>query len=359
MCFVSVKVCSDQYENEFRVPRSLSDLRHWVALSWHLSLASHFHSTVGPRARAAPLSIPHDIVTHRAALNIDSHTVRVTECVTPGRWAAPLTKGFGMTGNDVDAMLSIRRNGRLLIGRERITLLEAVARHGSITKAAEAAGFSYKTAWDAVNSINNLLPRPAFITRAGGDKGGGAVITEEGHRLIAAFRQIEEKLAQISSAIAEEGLNDCQDALFWGLGVKISARNSFRCQVLEVKKAPVDVEVVLKVSERNQLVVTVTNRSVTELGLEPGRTVMAFVKAPLVMILPGDAAPDHSGRNEFRGTVIYRADGEANAEITVDIGEGKTITAVIARESADGMALAPGAEVWALFKPSHVILATN
>jgi molybdate transport system regulatory protein len=264
-----------------------------------------------------------------------------------------------MTANDVDAMLSIRRNGRLLIGRDRVTLLEAVAQYGSITKAAEVTGMSYKTAWDAVNAINNLLPRPAFITRAGGDKGGGAVITEEGHRLIATFRQIEEKLAQISTAIAAEGLNDCQDALFWGLGVKISARNSFRCQVVEVRKAPVDVEVTLKVSESNQLAVTVTNRSVHELGLEPGRTVMAFVKAPLVTILPADAVSGISGRNEFRGTVADRTDGEANAEITVDIGEGKTIVAVIARESADAMALAPGAEVRALFKPSHVVLATN
>lgn len=264
-----------------------------------------------------------------------------------------------MTANAVDAMLSIRKNGRLLIGRERVVLLEAVARYGSITRAAEVTGFSYKTAWDAVNAINNLLPRPAFITKAGGDKGGGAVITEEGHRLIATFRQIEEKLAQISAAISEQGLTDCEDALFWGLGVKISARNSFRCQVTEVKRAPVDVEVTLKVSERNDLVVTVTNHSVTELGLESGRIVMAFVKAPLVTILPGDALPESSGRNEFRGSIIYRADGETNAEITVDIGDGKTITAVIARESADGMALAVGDEVRALFKPSHVILATN
>ncbi|VFU09289.1 protein of unknown function [Methylocella tundrae] len=81
---------------------------------------------------------------------------------------------------EIDTLLALRANGKLLVGRERVTLLEAVIQHGSITKAADVAGFSYKTAWDAVNAINNLLPRPAFITHTGGPRGGGAEVTEEG-----------------------------------------------------------------------------------------------------------------------------------------------------------------------------------
>jgi molybdate transport system regulatory protein len=263
-----------------------------------------------------------------------------------------------MAKRDVDVTLSFRQEGRLLLGRDRITLLEAVAEHGSISKAAEAVGTSYKTAWDAVNAINNLLPRPAVLTRAGGEGGGGAVVSQEGRRLIEAFRAIEEKLARLSAVIAQEGITDCQEALFWGLGVKISARNAFRCTVVQVKKAPVDADVILKISDRSELVVTVTNRSVTELGLKRGRTVMAFIKAPLVTLLPGDASSS-TGRNVFPGTVLERTDGAVNAEILVDIGEGKTITAVIAKDIADSMALQSGVSVLTLFKPSHVILATD
>jgi len=58
-------------------------------------------------------------------------------------------------------MLAWRAGGRLLIGRERIALLESVMEHKSITKAAEVMGFSYKTAWDAVNAINNLRAAPS------------------------------------------------------------------------------------------------------------------------------------------------------------------------------------------------------
>jgi len=41
---------------------------------------------------------------------------------------------------ELDAILAWRAGGRLLIGRERIALLESVIIHKSITKAAEATG---------------------------------------------------------------------------------------------------------------------------------------------------------------------------------------------------------------------------
>src|SRR6516165_7467591 len=121
----------------------------------------------------------------------------------------------------IDTLLALRADGRLLVGRERITLLEAVIQHGSITKAAEIAGFSYKTAWDAVNAVNNLLPRPAFITRTGGAHGGGAEVTDEGRRLIQMFRQLEAKLSRLSTAIAAEGLEHEVNLLLWGIGLKL------------------------------------------------------------------------------------------------------------------------------------------
>jgi molybdate transport system regulatory protein len=89
----------------------------------------------------------------------------------------------------INALLALHRDGRLLVGHERIKVLEAVAEHGSIAKAAKAAGFSYKAGWDAVNALNNLTPSPAFVMKTGGRTGGGAEITAEGRRLIAAFHK--------------------------------------------------------------------------------------------------------------------------------------------------------------------------
>lgn len=259
----------------------------------------------------------------------------------------------------IDTMLALRSDGRLLVGRERIVLLEAVAKHGSITKAAEMAGFSYKTAWDSVNAINNLLPRPAFVTKTGGASGGGAVITEEGLRLIAAFRKLEEKLGRISASIAEEGLEHAEDMLFWGVALRVSARNAFHCKIIDIKPAPVNVEIKLEVSPETFIYALVTNRSLEELALETGRDVMALVNSTSVMIAAATEAMRISARNRIKGTICARIDGGVDSEITVDIGHGKTIDAVITQDGADELELKEGLEVYAIFKTSHVILAAD
>jgi molybdate transport system regulatory protein len=259
----------------------------------------------------------------------------------------------------IDTLLALRSEGRLLVGRERIALLEAVAKYGSITKAAEAAGFSYKTAWDSVNAINNLLPRPAFVTKTGGSSGGGAAITEEGLRLIAAFRKLEEKLGRISTAIAEAGLEHAEDMLFWGVALRVSARNAFHCKIVEIKPAPVNVEIKLEVSPGVFIFALVTNRSLIELDLKPGSNVMAMVNSTSVLLASSAQAIRISARNRIKGKVISRLDGGADSEITLDIGHGKTIDAVITQAGADEVDAKEGTEVVAVFKTSHVILAAD
>jgi molybdate transport system regulatory protein len=263
-----------------------------------------------------------------------------------------------MTDDIIDAQLALRSGGRLLVGRDRIKLLEAVAEHGSITKAAKAAGFSYKTAWDAVDAINNLLPSPAFVTKAGGRSGGGAMVTEEGRRLIELFHRLEARMSRISSLVAQEGLSGDERFFLWSVGVKISTRNVFQAEVVEVRKWPVDVEVVLRVSETCLLHAIVTNEAADELGLAPGRKALALVKSPFVHLTPFDEA-GLAGRNRLKGVVRRRIDAERNSELIVDIGAGKTMTAVIARQTAEDLDLKEGAAVIASFNPGDVILAVD
>ncbi|WP_034995813.1 TOBE domain-containing protein [Beijerinckia mobilis] len=264
-----------------------------------------------------------------------------------------------LISSKIDTLLALRADGRLLVGRERITLLEAVIQHGSITKAAEIAGFSYKTAWDAVNAINNLLPRPAFITRTGGPRGGGAEVTEEGRRLITVFRRLEEKLGRISAAIAEEGLENDQDLLFWGVAMRLSARNAFHCTVKAILPAPVNVEVQLQVSPECEIAAVLTNAAVQELGLVPGRQVVALVNASSVMLAPTEEPPKISARNKIAGTVVSYVNGGMDCEVAIDIGEGKTITSILSCDETSKEDFLPGKKVWAIFKTSNVIIASD
>jgi len=261
----------------------------------------------------------------------------------------------------IDAYLALRSGGRLLIGRERIRLLEAVAAHGSITRAAKATGTSYKTVWEAVDAINNLLPTPAFITKAGGNVGGGAEVTPEGQRLISTFHRLEERLTKLSSMIAAEGIDGLEDALMWTIGLKISARNVFQTEVVQVRRWPVDVEVTLKVSSEHTIRAVVTNQAADELNLVPGRRVLALIKAPFIRIGAADAdtGTGKPMRNRFVGTVKRRTDAELNSEIHLDIGDAKTMIAVVPRQEIEDLAIEVGDRAAATFDADHVILATD
>lgn len=259
----------------------------------------------------------------------------------------------------IDASLALRAGGRLLVGRDRIALLEAVIEHGSMTKAAQAAGFSYKTAWDSVQAINNLLPRPAFVTRTGGRHGGGAEVTEEGRKLIAAFHRLEDKLGRISATIAVEGLDNFDDLLLWGLTVKVSARNVFRCTLVALHEDTVDVSATLQVSAANSISSVITHGAMEDLRLAPGRKVMALVKSSSVQLAAVDGVPPGVGRNRLGGEVLRRTDGDMNSEIQLDIGDGKILTAVVPKAHAEELRIGLGDRLEAFFRPADVMLATD
>jgi molybdate transport system regulatory protein len=66
-----------------------------------------------------------------------------------------------------------------------------------------------------------------------------------------------------------------------------------------------------------------------------------------------------SARNQFLGRVIDLNLGPINAEVSVDIGGGDQITALVTRNSVENMGLAQGGEVYALVKASSVIIMAS
>ncbi len=63
-----------------------------------------------------------------------------------------------------------------------------------------------------------------------------------------------------------------------------------------------------------------------------------------------------SARNALAGTVEKVTDGAVNAEVSLDIGDGQKIIAIITRDSVDDLGLKPGRRALALIKSSFVIL---
>jgi molybdate transport system regulatory protein len=66
-----------------------------------------------------------------------------------------------------------------------------------------------------------------------------------------------------------------------------------------------------------------------------------------------------SARNQFAGRVTAVTRGTVDAEVTLDLGGGQSLVAVITDESVEHLGLAPGSEAFALIKASWVILAAD
>lgn len=86
------------------------------------------------------------------------------------------------------------------IGPGKVDLLEAIGRTGSISSAARELGMSYRRAWLLADEFARLFKRPILTTAAGGARGGGAELTDFGRAVVAAYRRIEDRAAEIARA---------------------------------------------------------------------------------------------------------------------------------------------------------------
>jgi molybdate transport system regulatory protein len=95
-----------------------------------------------------------------------------------------------MAGIRISVRIDLASGNR--IGPGKIALLEAIRSTGSISAAARSLGMSYRRAWLLVEEINRALRRPAVAAETGGRRGGGAVITPVGERVVGLYRTIED-----------------------------------------------------------------------------------------------------------------------------------------------------------------------
>ena len=89
--------------------------------------------------------------------------------------------------------------------------------------------------------------------------------------------------------------------------------------------------------------------------LDVGVSVVAMIKASSVTLAVGDGLKV-SARNVLRGTLLKLDRGAVNADVSIELPGGKTLSAVITNKSADNLALTEGMSITALFKASSVIL---
>ena len=249
------------------------------------------------------------------------------------------------------------------LGDTRIRLLEQIDKLGSINQAAKAVPLSYKAAWDAVDTLNNLSPQPLVMRVTGGRQGGGTQLTDYGRRVVAMYRALELEyqaaLERVCTRLDESGPANVKEfqTLMHRMAMKTSARNQFSGTVVGLRDGGVDYEVRLSLDPGIEIVSVITKASAENLGLAIGREVFALVKSSSVLITV-DRELRLTARNQLWGVISAIHQGSVNDEVTLALPSGRSVTAVVTRGSCEKLGLQEGVEACALFKSSNVILAT-
>jgi molybdate transport system regulatory protein len=141
--------------------------------------------------------------------------------------------------------------------------------------------------------------------------------------------------------------------------LKTSTRNMLRGVVTSIVHGPINAEVGVLVNDRLVIDAVVTNRSVDDLDLEPGRPAMVLINSAFVILVRDVPGLRMSARNQIGGTVTQLWQGQVETEVVMDIGGGTQLAAVVTTESARDLELAVGAPITACIKATHIILAVE
>lgn len=79
------------------------------------------------------------------------------------------------------------------LGPGKAHLLEAIDESGSIRRAANAIGMSYRRAWLLLQDIEAVMGAPVVAGGSGGANGGGSALTKLGRAVVDQYRAIERR----------------------------------------------------------------------------------------------------------------------------------------------------------------------
>lgn len=239
---------------------------------------------------------------------------------------------------------------------KRIELLHAISREGSILKAAKAVPMSYKSAWEAIDAMNNLSPIPIVEKETGGSGGGGTKLTSYGENLLKTYKLLKEEQKRFLEKLTQiTDMDSGTIKTIRRLSMHISARNQLFGKIGDIRKSKVSAEVSIVLKSGVVLVSTITNSAVEELGLEVGNEVVAIIKASSVL-LTTILDLETSARNKLVGVITNVKKGDVNSQVSIDVGDNDVVVATITTGSVETLELDVGSKVCALIKSSNIII---
>lgn len=98
--------------------------------------------------------------------------------------------------------LQVYCGDEIAMGPGKADLLDAIARHGSISAAARSLGMSYRRAWMLVDTANRCWKERLVETAPGGKARAGARLTPYGRDILEAYRSLQSQTSASRDSLA-------------------------------------------------------------------------------------------------------------------------------------------------------------
>lgn len=235
---------------------------------------------------------------------------------------------------------------------KRIDILRRIGMVGSISEAARGAGVSYKAAWQALETLNNLAGTPLLEKAVGGSGGGGAALTAAGQRVLTAAERLSRARSSVLAGLERDWTGAGGAPGLAASGLRTSMRNQFPCVIRSMQKTRGLVRVRLTLPNGASLLSRITGESVELLELAKGKPVLALCKATAVLIAPRvDATPS---LNVLQGTVLRTSRTRRGGEVALGLGPNLSLVGF----APAGRSLAVGQQAQAGVEETAVVIAS-
>jgi len=113
-----------------------------------------------------------------------------------------------MAEMEIKLKVWLEQEGEVVAGEGKVRLLQLINRHGSIQKAAQENGMSYRHAWGAIRKIEMRSGLKLVETQTGGLVGGGAWLTPSGKEFVARYARFSQGLEEIIRKKFQEAFHE-------------------------------------------------------------------------------------------------------------------------------------------------------
>lgn len=248
-----------------------------------------------------------------------------------------------------EILLTIKLQQQLFVDPKRVRLLKEIRQSGSINQAAKNANVSYKSAWDHLEAMNALSPKPLLERNAGGKNGGGTQLTSYAERLLQLYDLLEKTQEKAFEILQDEQIPlDSLLSATAKFSPQSSARNQLFGKVERLETRDIHCDVVIEIANfPEKLTACITESSRQRLQLAAGKEVMLMIKAPWLKLHQTNPKLP----NSFAATVLQIVQKGENNEVALQAGNVECFAT-----AQQEMPLAVGEMIWVNIEPEQIVL---